>query len=58
MMRMKILHECPRNIPGMDMPVYTNDKGRDKTWYINAHIVFYCPYCGIDLKDIVTTEST
>lgn len=53
---MKILHECPRNIPEFDMEVYTSDKTRDKTWYINGHIVFFCPYCGIDLKDIKSTE--
>jgi hypothetical protein len=51
---MKVLHECSRNIPGIDMQVYTYDTAKNKAWYINGFIIFYCPYCGIDLKELLT----
>lgn len=50
---MKVKHECPRNIEGIDMPIYSYDKGNDKMWYIQGHIIFYCPYCGIDVRKII-----
>jgi hypothetical protein len=52
---MKENHECSRNILGMDLPIYSNDKGREKTWYIMGHVVFYCPYCRINLKELTPT---
>jgi hypothetical protein len=45
---MKQLHSCERNIPRMDMEIYSYDKTQDKTWYIAGHIIFFCPYCGIE----------
>jgi hypothetical protein len=50
---MKIIHSCDRNIPDVgDLEIYSYDRGPDKKWYINARIIFYCPYCGIDMKKV------
>jgi len=50
---MKILHECERNIPKLGLgEVYTYDKRDPKSWYIQGYLVFYCPYCGIELKSV------
>lgn len=59
---MKQLHICPRNLEVRDIAkpaieIYTYDKDKEhRSWYINAHIVFYCPYCGVDLKIVDPTE--
>lgn len=53
---MKILHECERNVPRMDMEIYSYDKGDNKAWYINGHIIFYCPYCGIESSKFAPTK--
>lgn len=54
---MKELHICSRNFDVRDtdkpaIEIYTYDKKPQKSWYINGNIVFYCPYCGIDLRKV------
>ena len=49
---MKVLHECERNIPKLGLEVYTYDKRDPKSWYIQGFLVFYCPYCGVELRKI------
>jgi hypothetical protein len=54
--KMKALHECEKNIPRMDMEIYSYDKGENKAWYIGGHIIFYCPYCGVESNKLAPAK--